>query len=315
MNLITCVIAYFLDLLVGDPYWFPHPVIYIGKLISLIEKTIRKSKINKKIGGLIIWILIIFVVFSITTILIKLSNFNPIFHLIFASILVCTSFSTKCLAKEAKKVYFSLKNDSIEISRKQLSYIVGRDTSQLNREEIIRATVETVAENTVDGTIAPMFYAFIGGPVLAMIYKAVNTMDSMIGYKNEKYKDIGMVSARLDDAFNFIPARLSLILFTLAAFIVGYDYKSSFKIGIRDRKNHKSPNCGYSEASVAGALGVQLGGTNIYFGESVYKPTIGDKKRELEPDDILRANRMLYASTGISLLLMSLVYYLIYIIL
>lgn len=309
MNLVLCVIAYFMDLLVGDPYWFPHPVIYIGKLTSSIERIIRKSRINKKIGGFIIWIVTVFLVFSISFILVKLVSFSKVFYIILSSTLICTSFSTKCLAKEAEKVYYSLKNESIEKSRKQVSYIVGRDTSQLNQEEIIRATVETVAENTVDGTIAPMFYAFIAGPIFAMVYKAVNTMDSMIGYKNEKYKDIGMFAAKLDDAFNFIPARISLISFSVGALMLDYDYKSSFKIGIRDRKNHKSPNCAYPEASVAGALGVQLGGTNIYFGESVYKPTIGDKKRELEPEDILRANRLLYASTGVSLLLMSLTYY------
>lgn len=310
MILITIIfLAYIIDLIVGDPYGFPHPVIYMGKLISFEEKSIRKSKINKKIGGFIIWILTVLVVFILSSLIVEFANINKVLYVLVSSTIICTSFSTKCLAKEAEKIYYSLKKSSIEESRKQLSYIVGRDTSELSREEIIRATVETVAENTVDGTIAPMFYAFVGGPVLAMIYKAVNTMDSMIGYKNEKYKDIGMFAAKLDDVFNFIPARISLVTFGLAAIVTGYDYRSSLKIGLRDRKNHKSPNCAYSEAAVAGALGVQLGGTNVYFGEEVYKPTIGDKKRSLKAEDIIRVNRLLYASTAISLVLFSIVYY------
>ena len=302
-------IAYILDLVVGDPYWFPHPVIYIGKFISKIEKAVRKSKINKKIGGGIIWFSTVFVVFILTFAVVKVSSKNQIAEIIIGAAIVCTCFSTKCLADESKKIYYSLKNEGIEKARVQLSYIVGRDTSQLNESEIIRATVETVAENTVDGTIAPMFFAFLGGPALAMVYKAVNTMDSMIGYKNEKYRDIGMVAARLDDVFNFIPARISLLTFTLASMVLGYDFKNCFKIGLRDRKNHKSPNCAYSEGAVAGALGIQLGGTNVYFGETVYKPTIGDKHRELEIEDIIRTNKMLYVSTLMSIILFNMVFY------
>ncbi len=302
MNLIVCIGAYFLDLIVGDPDKFPHPVIYMGKLISTMEKLMRKSKINEKIAGFIIWIVTVALVFFISYTLMFFLSINKIAYVLGALVIVCTSFSTKCLAKEAKKIYLTLQEDDIEKSRKQLSYIVGRDTSQLSREEIIRATVETVAENTVDGTLAPMFYAYIGGPVFAMVYKAVNTMDSMIAYKTEEYKDIGFIAAKMDDLFNFIPARLSLLSFTIGALILGYDYRNCFRITIRDRKNHKSPNCAYPEAAVAGALGIQLGGTNVYFGESIYKPTIGDKKRVLEADDILKANKLLYASTFLSFL-------------
>lgn len=298
--IIICILAYLIDLVVGDPYWFPHPVIYIGKLISFIEKKIRKSGINLKFGGVILWITTVLAVFLITFFVLKIAALNSVVYFIISIGILCTTFSTKCLADEAKKVYYALESEDIDKSRTQISYIVGRDTSSLGEDEIIRAAVETVAENTVDGTIAPMFYCFIGGPVLAMTYKAVNTMDSMIGYKNEKYKDIGMFAAKADDIFNFIPARISLISFTIASFLLGYDYKSCFKIGIRDRKNHKSPNCAYSEGAVAGALGIELGGTNVYFGEVVYKPTIGDKKRKIERKDILKANKLLYVSTAVS---------------
>ncbi|MEG0250430.1 MAG: adenosylcobinamide-phosphate synthase CbiB [Peptostreptococcus sp.] len=300
---LVSTIAYFIDLIVGDPYGFPHPVIYIGKLISKLEKSLRKLNINLKLAGALLCLILISSVALITYIVCKLASINVYFKIFISSFIVCTCMSTKCLADEGRKIYDTFEKKDIEISRKQLSYIVGRDTSSLDESEIIRATVETIAENTVDGTISPMFYAFIGGPVLSMVYKAVNTMDSMIGYKNERYIDFGMVAARLDDVFNYIPARISVISFTIASFILRYDYKSCIKIAIRDRKNHKSPNCAYSEAAVAGALGIELGGTNIYFGQKVYKPTIGDKKREIVKEDILRTNKLLYMSTFISLLL------------
>lgn len=296
-------IAYFMDLIVGDPYGFPHPVIYIGKLISKLEKGLRKYNINMKLAGTLLCLIVILSVAFVSYVICKLASINIYLYIIVSSIILCTCISTKCLADEGKKIYNSFEKGDIEFSRKQLSYIVGRDTKYLDEREIIRATVETIAENTVDGTISPMFYAFIGGPILSMIYKSVNTMDSMIGYKNEKYIDFGMAAAKLDDILNYIPARISFISFVIASFMLGYDYKSCIKIVIRDRKNHNSPNCAYPEAAVAGALGIELGGVNIYFGEKVYKPTIGDKKREIKKEDILSTNRILYLSTFISLLL------------
>ncbi|OXX83320.1 cobalamin biosynthesis protein, partial [Paraclostridium benzoelyticum] len=234
-----------------------------------------------------------------------------IFYVIIASIILYTTLSTKCLADEAKKIYEVLKTGDIEKSRKQLSYIVGRDTTSLNENEIIRATVETVAENTVDGIISPMMYGFIGGPVLAMAYKAINTLDSMVGYKNEKYGDIGFASAKIDDIANFIPARITPFFMMIASFILGFNSKKSIKIAMRDRKNHKSPNCAYAEGAVAGALEVQLGGTNMYFGEKVYKPTIGDKDRELEAEDILRTNKIMYLTSFIALVIFSIITYIV----
>ncbi|PSJ30839.1 cobalamin biosynthesis protein CobD [Peptostreptococcus russellii] len=297
------IFAYFMDLIVGDPYGFPHPVIYIGKLISLLERNLRKLKINMKLAGALLCLILMSSVALITYSICKLASVNIYLYIFVSAVIVCTCFSTKCLADEGKKIYDSFEGNNIELSRKQLSYIVGRDTSALDEPDIIRATVETIAENTVDGTISPMFYAFIGGPILAILYKAVNTMDSMIGYKNERYIDFGMTAARLDDIFNYIPARISLIGFTMASFILRYDYKSCIKIAIRDRKNHTSPNCAYPEAAVAGALGIELGGTNIYFGQKVYKPTIGEKKRKIVKEDILKTNRLLYLSTFLTLIL------------
>ncbi len=247
---------------------------------------------------------------------------NNIFGVVLASIMIYFCISTKALKVEGLKVVKYIIKDDIEGARKQLSYIVGRDTENLSEKEIIRATVETVAENTVDGLIAPLFYAFVGACInvggislaapLAMTYKAINTLDSSVGYKNEKYLHIGFASAKIDDIANYIPSRISVILFTIGNLFLRNDYKNCFKISIRDRKNHKSPNCAFSEGAVAGALGIQLGGTNIYFGETVYKPTIGDKTREIEVQDISRTNKILYATSLTSMLVFTLFYVIIY---
>lgn len=311
MNILSIFIGYITDLIIGDPYSFPHPVIYIGKLIKLVENNIRKiCKGDKalKIGGFFLWFITVGVTYLITYLVVKLSSFNIVVFVIVNSFIIYTTLATKCLKDEAVKIYEVLKSGDLEKSRLQLSYIVGRDTTSLNESEIIRATVETVAENTVDGIIAPMFYAFIGGAPLAMAYKAINTLDSMVGYKNDKYMNLGFASAKIDDIVNYIPARISVLLMTIGSLILSYDYKNCFKIAIRDRKNHKSPNCAYSEGSVAGALGIQLGGTNIYFGKAVYKPTIGDKLREIEIDDIVRTNKIMYASSVTSLIVFSILW-------
>lgn len=308
--IVPMIIAYILDLIIGDPYSFPHPVRFIGKLIRIVEGYVRKkSKTQKqlKIGGFILWFITVGVTFIVTELILSIFTFSKIGYIVVASIVLYTTLATKCLADEAKKIYDVLKTGDIEKSRIQLSYIVGRDTSRLDEQEIVRATVETVAENTVDGIIAPMMYGFIGGPALAMAYKAINTLDSTVGYKNEKYGNIGFASAKIDDIANLIPARITPIFMMIASFILGFNAKDSFKIALRDRKNHKSPNCAYPEGSVAGALGIQLGGTNIYFGEVVYKPTIGDKERELEVEDIIRTNKIMYATSFIGLIIFSII--------
>lgn len=312
MNILSIYIGYIIDLIIGDPYSFPHPVIYIGKLIKCLENNIRKIfKKEKylKFAGFILWFITVGTTYLLTYLIIKLSKFNSITFLIVNSFIIYTTLATKCLKDEAIKIYDILKSGDIYESRKQLSYIVGRDTSSLNEAEIIRATVETVAENTVDGIISPMFYAFIGGAPLAMAYKAINTLDSMVGYKNDKYINLGFASAKIDDIANYIPARVCIIFMTIASLILRFNYKNCFKISIRDRKNHKSPNCAYPEGAVAGALGIQLGGTNIYFGKPVYKPTIGDKYREIEIEDIKKTNKIMYLSSILSLIIFTLIFF------
>ncbi|MCC0654369.1 adenosylcobinamide-phosphate synthase CbiB [Clostridioides sp. ES-S-0001-03] len=310
MNILSIYIGYITDLIVGDPYSFPHPVRFIGKLINLIQGIIRKASKNEKqlkIGGFILWFVTVGITYLATYVIVKLCSFNVLLSTVVNGFIIYTTLATKCLKDEAVKIYDVLKTGDIEKSRIQLSYIVGRDTTNLSEPEIIRATVETVAENTVDGIIAPMLYAFIGGAPLAMAYKAINTLDSTVGYKNEKYKDIGFASAKIDDIANYIPARISVILMTVGSFFLGYNYKNCFKISIRDRKNHKSPNCAFSEGAVSGGLGIQLGGTNVYFGKKVDKPTIGDKIREIDIEDIIKTNKIMYASSLTSILVFTLV--------
>lgn len=314
MNLLSIYTGYALDLIIGDPYSFPHPVRFIGKLISFVEKQIRKittSDKGLKIAGFFLWFVVVGVTLGSTSIVLRLFQFNKITYFLVNSILIYTTLATKCLKDESEKIYKVLKTGDLDKSRIQLSYIVGRDTTNLSEKEIVRATVETVAENTVDGIIAPLFYGFIGGAPLAMAYKAINTLDSTVGYKNDKYYYLGFASAKIDDIANYIPARLGVLLLSIGSLFVGFNFKDALKIGIRDRKNHKSPNCAFSEGAVAGALGIQLGGTNVYFGKEVYKPTIGDKKREIEIEDIVRTNKIMYSSSIISIIIFTTFYYLV----
>lgn len=314
MNLLSIYTGYALDLIIGDPYSFPHPVRFIGKLISFVEKQIRKIATSDKalkIAGFFLWFVVVGVTLGSTSIVLRLFQFNKITYFLVNSILIYTTLATKCLKDESEKIYKVLKTGDLDKSRIQLSYIVGRDTTNLSEKEIVRATVETVAENTVDGIIAPLFYGFIGGAPLAMAYKAINTLDSTVGYKNDKYYYLGFASAKIDDIANYIPARLGVLLLSIGSLFVGFNFKDALKIGIRDRKNHKSPNCAFSEGAVAGALGIQLGGTNVYFGKEVYKPTIGDKKREIEIEDIVRTNKIMYSSSIISIIIFTTFYYLV----
>ena len=242
---------------------------------------------------------------------IRVQNVNIIFTF-FEIYLMYTIFSINSLAREGKKVYKILQKGNLEIARKELSYLVSRDTEKMDKIMIIRSTMETISENTVDGIIAPMFYMFIGGLPLAMTYKAINTMDSMVGYKNEKYIDFGKFSAKVDDIANFIPARITGILIIISSFLLGFDYKNAKKIFFRDRKNHSSPNSAHSEASVAGALGVQFGGKVSYFGKEVEKPTIGDKKKEFRTEDIRKNIRIMYVTSFVGLVIFSLIRFIIF---
>ncbi|WP_069649960.1 adenosylcobinamide-phosphate synthase CbiB [Caloranaerobacter ferrireducens] len=303
MKIYILIIAVILDYIIGDPHNWPHPIKYIGKLIAKYEKFIRKSNIlSKRKGGFILTFATLTTVLVIIHYLIK---FAYIIHFelgfILSVYLVYASIAARCLEKETMKVYYALKEENINKARKLLSYLVGRETSQLQEKEVIRATVETIAENTIDGVIAPlMFIGFglaLGIPVeMAYFYKTINTLDSMVGYIHELYREIGYASAKLDDVVNYIPARVGSLLMLISGLLIGYDFKNGYMILKRDKRNHKSPNSGYSEAVVAGLLNIQLGGTNIYFGQKVYKPTIGDKNRELSIINIKDVIKIMYAA-------------------
>lgn len=297
--MIDVLIAVVIDWIMGDPYWFPHPVIYIGKLIRGLEKIGRKYIKNKgamKVYGGIIVIIVGVMSFLIPFVLLQLVKPIPLLYHSLNILILWTTIAAKCLHVEGKKVYTSIEKGDIKDARVKLSYIVGRDTSELSEKEIVRADVETIAENASDGVIAPLLFAIIGGAPLAMLYKGINTMDSMLGYMNEKYRYIGFFPAKTDDVFNFIPARITGVLIALCAPLVGGNTLISLKIMIRDRKNHKSPNCAYPEGASAGALSIQLGGTNQYFGELVEKPTIGDRIKELNKEHIKDTIKLMYAS-------------------
>ncbi|MCK3935756.1 cobalamin biosynthesis protein [Streptococcus suis] len=315
MYLLTIFTAVLLDWLLGDPYSWPHPVKLIGNFISFFLKGNPNHPKGKYIYGLFLWLTTVGLTAGISYLLLRASaRFSPVLYWGIWIYLAYTTLSTRCLAMEALKVLKTLKTGTIEEARYQVSMIVGRDTSQLTAEEICKATIETVAENTSDGVIGPMLCLFLGGPVLAMAYKAVNTLDSMVGYKTEKYRQIGFVSAKLDDVANLIPARLTWLCLMIASHILQLDSKEACRIGFRDRYQHASPNSAFSEAVVAGALGIQLGGAHMYHGEWIEKPTIGDAVRPVEFSDIQMTVQLLYMSTIVSLMLFSVTYLLLMII-
>jgi adenosylcobinamide-phosphate synthase len=293
--MIDIVVAVIIDLLIGDPHSFPHPIKLMGKIISAEEKLVRKvCNTSKKLyyGGFVIVVLNIVLAFTVPFLILKiLKPYNIIYHVVNIYLLY-TCIAARCLHDEAMKIYKSFLK-GIDEARYRLSFIVGRETKHLKEGEIVRATVETVAENASDGVIAPLLYALVGGAPLAMMYKMINTMDSMLGYMSEKYRHIGYFPAKTDDIFNFIPARLTGLLMNFSS-ILRFNFVQGFRIMIRDRKNHKSPNCAYPEGAVAGLLGVQLGGDNVYFGEIIKKPKIGDKIRDLTKEDIKRTIEIMY---------------------
>ena len=304
-------IAYVLDLIFGDPQNIIHPVQIIGKMINIGEKSLlgKKYKSDRKykfFAGMMLNITVISLTYGITYLIHRTSE-NSIILTVAEIYLMYTVFSINSLAREGNRVYNILKEGNIERARKDLSYLVSRDTGAMDEKMIIRSTMETISENTVDGIVAPMLYMFLGGLPLSMTYKAINTFDSMVGYKNEKYMDFGKFSAKLDDVANFIPARITGILIVIASMILGYDYKNSLKIFIRDRKNHSSPNSGHAEAGVAGALGVQFGGRVSYFGKEVDKPVIGDKIKDFELEDIKKNIKIMYAASFLSLVMFSVI--------
>ena len=305
-NILPLVIGFLLDLLLGDPHGWWHPMCTIGNTISKTEKKCRKVFPKNEQGELCagIWMVILVLLFSVTVplvIVILCWKIHWVAGMLIESVMCYFLLAAKCLKDESMKVAQVLENDGLEAGRKAVSMIVGRDTQQLSIDGVVKATVETVAENTSDGVIAPMFYIAIGGPVLGFCYKAINTMDSMVGYKNERYLYFGRTAAKLDDVANYVPARISAILMILGASLGGFSGRNAWKIYTRDRKNHASPNSAQTESVVAGALGIQLAGDAYYFGKKYEKPTIGDAVRPVEIMDIERTNQLMYRSAWLAM--------------
>lgn len=312
MTLYAILAGFIMDLIIGDPHWMYHPVRVIGKFITFLEdmlrKTFPKTKDGERKSGFVLVVLVCGI--SVFTVwgLMKLAYYLNFWCGFLLEVIMCYQlFAVRSLKDESMKVYKELAKQDLEASRKAVSMIVGRDTENLTIEGVTKATVETIAENTSDGTLAPMFYMFIGGPVLGWFYKAVNTMDSMVGYKNEKYLNFGRYAAKFDDVMNFIPARLCGWLMILASMFLKMDWKNAKKIFVRDRFNHASPNSAQTEAVMAGALRIQLAGDAWYFGKRYEKPIIGDALRPVEIEDIPRANRLLYATAIVSLIIFSVI--------
>ena len=298
------IAAYFLDLIIGDPHWIPHPVRIIGKVIKYLERVLRKNNQGQqaeKIKGIILTVITVGLSYFIIYFLIYIAGIiSPGLKFAFSSFFIFITLSTKNLGEEAFSVYRALEEDNLELARERVSRIVGRDTSDLDEEEIVRATIETIAESTVDGIISPLFYAVLGGAPLAMAYKAVNTLDSMVGYKNEKYLYFGWFSAKLDDLVNYLPARISVLLIPVASILVRQRGLVALRIIFRDGKKSPSPNAGIPEAGFAGALGIQLGGVNFYQGVKEYRPVLGEKLKKKSPKDILKA---IWLSCTVSMLM------------
>lgn len=314
---IDIIIAFIIDLIVGDPYWLPHPIRFIGWLVGKVERFLRQFT-NKcgikavarceRIAGGILTLVVVAVTFLIVFISLKgAAEVHPLLFHILNIYFIYSSLAARCLGNEAKKVYEVLVKGDLPEARKRLSMLVGRQTKHLSSREVAKGVVETTAENTVDGVISPLLFAIAGsffglGAPVTYAFKAISTLDSMVGYMNEKYVNFGRISAKTDDVANFLPARLSGILIPISAFLCRNNASKSFSIMIRDRHNHKSPNCAYPEAAFAGALGIELGGTNIYFGKAVEKPSIGDADREINNEDIPKTVRLMYTASALTLI-------------
>lgn len=306
MHSFELVAAYLLDLIVGDPYRFPHPVKITGKGIQFLEKWMRgiiSTKKGEMMGGIVMAISIPASAYLISDIFIKATEKIVFFNYIVIIYFAYTTLAVRSLKVEADKVYNSLRSRDILRARMNLSAIVGRETKDLNKNEIIKATVETVAENTSDGIIAPLFYLIIGGVPLAFAYKAINTLDSMIGYKTEEYLYFGRASARMDDMLNYIPARLTGLLIVIASFFNRMDWIMSYKIMIRDGKKHDSPNSGIPEAAMAGSLGIQLGGNRVYSGEEKIIHLIGENKNGTGDSHIKEALIITYTVSSLMIIM------------
>ncbi len=309
------VAAFLLDIALADPKWLPHPVVAMGHAISTLEPTLRRNfpptPRGEFLAGMLLTTLVCFISFAATILIIGITALiSPVLYWLVTVILCFHTLAAKGLYDAARKVYTALAANDINKARQQVKQIVGRDTERLDQPGIIRATVETVAENASDGVVAPLFYFALGGVPLAILYKAINTLDSMVGYKNDKYIYFGRAAARLDDVANFIPARLTAALLLCSAWLWRYNWRNGIVIYKRDRLNHTSPNAGHPEAAMAGALGIRLGGGSYYFGMLVHKPYIGDNGKNPDDEDIRKANILMYTTAALMTLLSSALFYL-----
>lgn len=309
--IISVFVAYLLDLVLADPYSWPHPVKLMGNYINYYLKRsnyqLKSREQQIRIGVRLNLSLLAITMFMSLFFIMTSYQINNYLGWMIEIYLIYSCFSCKGLVIEAQKVRNELFEGGLVQGRKQVAMIVGRNTDNLTEEEIVKATIETVAENTSDGFVAPLLYIMIFGPVGGLLYKAINTLDSMVGYKQPPYTYIGFFSAKLDDYANCIPARMTWLLLIISSFIIGLDWKSAIKIGLRDRRSHSSPNSGYPEAVVAGALRIQLGGTHMYHGEIVSKPTIGEAEKVPSLNDINRVNHMLFMTSILSIVVMSII--------
>lgn len=293
-HMIAFLAGFVIDLCVGDPYWLPHPIRWIGSLIQQLEKWLYRKQSAFARGFILVILTLLITVTVASSVLVCAYWIHPYAGIVVESIMTYYILATKCLKKESMKVCHALEKNDTEAARYAVSMIVGRDTAELDEMGIAKAAIETVAENASDGVIAPMLFTALGGPVLGFFYKAVNTMDSMIGYKNDRYLHFGTAAARLDDISNFIPSRICALFFVIcAALNPETSGKNAWKIFRRDRYRHKSPNSAQTESACAGALNIQLAGPASYFGKMVDKPTIGDAIRPVEYADIRRVNRLM----------------------
>lgn len=312
LSLLAVILGFILDLIVGDPHWLYHPIRLVGHLISGLEKLLRRIFPKTEQGELIAGGFLLVLTAGITTavawgLLLAADLVHPYLRFALEVIMCYWVLATKSLKTETMKVYDALKEGDLKKARFAVSMVVGRDTEVLDDIGVTKAAVETVAENASDGVIAPLLFLMIGGVPLGFFYKAVNTMDSMVGYKNDKYLYFGRAAAKFDDVLNYIPARLSGMLMCGAAAFCGMDSKNAWRIYWRDRYNHSSPNSAHTEATAAGAMHIQLAGNAYYFGKLYEKPTLGDPDRPVEYEDIPRVNRLLYATAILSLVIFGLV--------
>lgn len=308
ISLAACITGFLLDFIFGDPVWLYHPVRVIGNFISFGEKTLRKifrkTPGGELAAGAVLWFLTAGLSFLIPfAVLAGAQMLHPVLRFLIESFWCYQILAARCLVNESGKVYDRLKENDLPGARKAVSMIVGRDTENLTVEGVTKAAVETVAENTSDGVTAPLLFLILGGAPLGFLYKAVNTMDSMLGYKNEKYLYFGRFPARMDDVFNYIPSRITALFMIAAAFLTGMDGKNAWKIYLRDRRKHASPNAAQTEAVCAGALRVRLAGDAVYFGRLYKKEYLGDSLRPIEAEDIRRAGRLMYVTAVLMLII------------